>query len=48
MGEYECWNQVILEVVFPEIDSPEPVYMDFEDEVLDEARRQNGYSCLAS
>jgi hypothetical protein len=33
---YECWNQAILEVVFPELDSPEPVYMDFEDEVLDE------------
>lgn len=32
---YDAWNSAIADVVFPELDLPEPVYLDFEDDVLE-------------
>jgi hypothetical protein len=32
---YDRWNNAIAEVMFPGLKSPEPVYLHFEDEVLD-------------
>src|SRR5688572_9946097 len=32
---YDAWNMAILEVAFPEVDVPHPVYLDFEDEILE-------------
>lgn len=31
-AEYERWNEAVLEVMFPALDVPEPVYLDFEAE----------------
>lgn len=33
--KYEVWNDAILDVVFPELEVPQPVYLDFEDEILE-------------
>lgn len=34
-ASYDQWNESIYEVVFPELDSPQPVYIDLEGEVLE-------------
>jgi len=35
-ASYLAWNDAIAEVVFPELEVPEPVYLDLEDDVLSE------------
>lgn len=32
---YELWNDAVAEVLFPELEVPEPVYLDFEEDVVD-------------
>jgi hypothetical protein len=32
---YERWNEAVVDVVLPELEVPQPVYLDFEDEVLE-------------
>ena len=34
-GRYEAWNEAVLDVVFPRLEVPEPVYLDFEEDVLE-------------
>lgn len=34
-ASYDAWNEAIGDVMFPVLESPEPVYMDFEDEALE-------------
>lgn len=34
-ASYDAWNDAIGEVMFPFLESPEPVYMDFEDEAIE-------------
>lgn len=33
-AEYDRWNEAVLDVLFPELEVPEPVYLDFEDDIL--------------
>ena len=35
-GSYISWNEAIAEVMFPELEAPEPVYLDLEDDALAE------------
>lgn len=35
-AKYDEWNEAIAEVVFPELEIPKPVYLDLEDELLEE------------
>src|SRR5665811_2247063 len=35
-AEYDRWNAVIANVVFPELDHVAPAYLDLEDEMLEE------------
>lgn len=34
-ASYDAWNEAIADVMFPLLESPEPVYMDFEDEAFE-------------
>ncbi|WP_439937092.1 hypothetical protein ACS3YM_14265 [Nocardia sp. N13] len=34
-GRYDAWNEAIGVVMFPELETPEPVYLDFEDEAIE-------------
>ncbi|TIC84435.1 hypothetical protein [Nocardioides sp. GY 10127] len=35
-SEYLSWNEAIAEVLFPEVDDPQPVYLDLEDEAVEQ------------
>jgi hypothetical protein len=41
-SEYDRWNAVIADVVFPELDYMAPAYLDLEDEMLEEIARAMG------
>src|SRR4051794_24904220 len=32
---YDRWNQAVVDVVFPELEVPQPVYLDFEEDVVE-------------
>lgn len=35
LAMYDAWNDAVLEVMFPELEVPEPVYLDFEEDSLE-------------
>jgi len=41
-AEYDRWNEAVLDVVFPELEVPEPVYLDLEEDVLADLGRRLG------
>ena len=41
-AEYEIWNRALADLVFPELETPEPVYLDLEDELLQELAARTG------
>lgn len=43
-GSYISWNEAIAEVMFPELEAPEPVYLDLEDDALAEIAARVGVS----
>ena len=41
-SDYDAWNAAIADAVFPELDYPQPVYLDLEGELLDAAGSVDG------
>lgn len=41
-AKYDVWNEALAELAFPWLDKPEPVYLDLEDEFLQELAARTG------